>query len=228
MTDRSVMMEVAVPKQTLFKIAAEKRERLLVEAARLFAERGFNQTDVAELANRAGVSKGSIYTYFTSKEELYLYVCRDGIERSRKAVYGDIDPEWDIYRQVDHIFRQGARFVQTHPEYLILYANISSAGMERFSEQMSLDVEKYTADYLKRLIRRDMEFGIVRGDVDVNWSAFFINSLYIVFMTSLVSGHFKTRLREYLEMEGDMDEEAVQRQLRSMIHMIDRLLRPVQ
>ena len=109
--------------------------------------------DVAELACRAGVAKGSIYNYFESKEDLYLYVCRDGIERSRKAVYSDMDPDWDIYRQVDHMFRQGMQFVQAHPEYLILYANISSAGMERFSEQMSLEVEKFTADHLKRSCR---------------------------------------------------------------------------
>ncbi|RJQ87346.1 MAG: TetR/AcrR family transcriptional regulator [Desulfobacteraceae bacterium] len=216
-----------MPKETLFKIAAEKREHLLREAALLFAERGFNQTDVAELAGRAGVAKGSIYNYFENKEDLYLYVCRDGMERSRRAVYGDMDPEWDVYRQVEHIFRQGARFVLAYPEYLILYDNISSAGMDRFSEQMSLEVEKFTADYLKRLIRRDMELGRVRNDVDVNWSAFFINSLYIIFMTSLVSGHFKIRMREYLEFEGEIDKESIEKQLRSMAVMIDRLLRPV-
>ena len=216
-----------MPKDTLFKISADKRERILREAALLFAERGFNQTDMAELAVRAGVSKGSLYTYFESKEDLYLYVCRDGMERSRQAVYGDMDPEWDIYRQVEHIFRRGARFVRSFPEYLILYANISSAGMERFSGLMSLEVEKYTAEYLKRLIRRDMQRGLVRKEVDINWAAFFINSLYIVFMTSLVSGHFMIRKREYLEISGEIDDEVIESQMRSVAAMFDRLLRPV-
>jgi TetR/AcrR family transcriptional regulator len=218
---------ILMPKNTLFKIPADKRERLLREAALLFAERGFNQADVAELASRAGVAKGSIYNYFENKEDLYLYVCRDGIERSRETVYGAMDPEWDIYRQVDHIFRQGARFVRTYPEYLILYVNIASAGMERFSKLMSLQVEKFTSDYLKDLIRRDMTRGLVRNDVDINGSAFFINSLYIVFMTSLVSSHFKIRMREYMEIEGEIDDGVIETQLRSIIVMIDRLLRPV-
>jgi TetR/AcrR family transcriptional regulator len=216
-----------MPKDTLFKISADKRERILREAALLFAERGFNQTDMAELAIRAGVSKGSLYTYFESKEDLYLYVCRDGMERSRQAVYGDMDSEWNIYRQVEHIFRRGARFVREFPEYLILYTNISSAGMERFSGLMSLEVEKYTAEYLKQLIRRDMQRGLVRKEVDVNWAAFFINSLYIVFMTSLVSGHFSIRMREYLEIKGEIDDEVIESQMRSMAAMLDRLLRPV-
>jgi TetR/AcrR family transcriptional regulator len=221
------LSEEQMPKDTLFKISADKRERILREAALLFAERGFNQTDMAELAIRAGVSKGSLYTYFESKEDLYLYVCRDGMERSRQAVYGDMDHEWDIYRQVEHIFRRGARFVRAFPEYLILYTNISSAGMERFSGLMSLEVEKYTAEYLKQLIRRDMQRGLVRKEVDVNWTAFFINSLYIVFMTSLVSGHFSIRMREYLEIKGEIDDEVIESQMRSMAAMFDRLLRPV-
>lgn len=215
-----------MPKDTFSKIAADKRERLLREAALLFAERGFNQTDVAELASRAGVAKGSIYNYFDSKEDLYLYVCRDGMERSRQAVYGDLNPDWDIFRQLEHIFRQGVQFVQTYPEYLILYDNIASAGMERFSDQMSLEVEKHTADYLKALLRRDIQKGLVRDDLDVNFSAFLINSLYIVFMTSLVSSHFKIRMREYLEIEGQLNGRAVAEHLQRTTAMIDRLLRP--
>jgi AcrR family transcriptional regulator len=216
-----------VPKETFFKIADDKRERLLREAARLFAERGFNQTDMAQLASRAGVAKGSIYNYFENKEDLYLYVCRDGMRRSREAIYGRMDPGWNVYRQIEHIFRQGALFVRSHPEYLILYANISSAGMERFSVQMSREVEKYTADHLKWLIRRDMQRGLVRDDVDVNFAAFMVNSLYIIFMTSLVSSHFKLRLQEYLEMDGDFTDASLEPLIQGTTDTINNLLRPV-
>lgn len=215
-----------MPKETFYKITEDKRERILREAATLFAERGYNQTDVAQLASRAGVAKGSIYNYFDSKEDLYLYVCRDGIQRSRQAIYGDLDPDWDVYRQIEHIFYQGAKFVDSHPEYLILYANISSAGMKRFSDQMSLDVEKFTADHLKRLIRRDIEKGLIRHDVDVNFTAFWVNSLYIIFMTSLVSNHFKVRLKEYLEIDGEFTDPAIETLIRRTTGMINNLLRP--
>ena len=80
-----------MPKGTLDKIAAEKRQRVLLAAATLFAERGFAHTDMAELASRAQVAKGSLYNYFDSKEELYDYVCRYGLELSRSAVYGELD-----------------------------------------------------------------------------------------------------------------------------------------
>lgn len=215
-----------MPKETFSKIPTDKRERLLRAAARLFAERGFNQADVAELARRAGIAKGSVYNYFNNKEDLYLYVCEDGIRRSRQAVYGGLDPNWDIYRQVDHIFRQGMQFVLDYPEYLALYTNISSAGMEHFAEKLSLVVEKFTADYLKQLIRTGMQQGTVRKDLDVNLTAFLINSLYIVFMTSLVSGHFKIRMKEYLEIESRLDLATMEAHLSRTTAMIGSLLRP--
>lgn len=227
MTVWSVTLGGFVPKETFFKIADDKRERLLHEAAALFAECGFNKADVAELAARAGVSKGSIYNYFESKEDLYLYVCRDGMQRSRQAIYGELDSDWDIYQQISYIFNQGARFVSNHPEYLILYVNIASAGMERFSNQMSLEVEKYTADHFKRLILRDMEKGLVRRDVDVDVTAFTVNSMYIIFMTSLVSNHFKIRLKEYLEIEGELTGPVIETIIQRTTGMINNLLKPV-
>ena len=216
-----------MPKDTLFKIPAQKRERLLSQAAMLFAERGLNQTDMAALAGRVGIAKGSLYNYFDNKEELYLYVCRDGLERSRSAIYGTMDPAWDVYKQVDHIFREGAHFVQAHPEYLILYTNVASAGMVRFSDRISLEVEHYTADHLKQVLRRDMAAGIVRSDLDVSFTAFAINSLYIALMTSLVPGHNKIRLNEYLDITGELDSATVEALISRITAMINQMLRPI-
>jgi TetR/AcrR family transcriptional regulator len=215
-----------MPKPTFDKISPEKRERFLVEAARLFAERGFNQTDMAELASRANVAKGSVYDYFDSKEDLYLYVCRDGLERSRRAVYGGIDPSWDLYRKLRHIFRQGVKFADSYPEYVAMYVNISSAGMETFADEISLEVEKFTADYLKGLIRTAVKQGLVRKNVDVKLSAFIINSLYIMFLSSLVSRHYRIRIKEYLEIKSEPDEKTIAKHIESTISLIEGFLRP--
>jgi TetR/AcrR family transcriptional regulator len=220
--------EAGVPKQTLEKIKPAKREKLLSEAAKLFAQRGYNQADMAELATRAGVAKGSLYNYFESKQELYLYVCRDGLERSRQAVYGSLDPDWDVYRQLEHVFTQGAAFARKHPEYLILYLNVSSAGLEPFAEKLSLEVEKYTADHLKAVLARDIKRGLVRSDLNVKQAAFWINSLYIVFLASLVSRHFQIRMREYLEIKGRLSKQAVDEEIRRTVELIERVLAPLQ
>ena len=64
-----------------------KRERrkearpgeLLAAALELFVEKGFAATRADEVAKRAGVSKGTLFLYFSSKEELFKAVVRDNI-----------------------------------------------------------------------------------------------------------------------------------------------------
>lgn len=215
-----------MPKDAFFQIHPEKRDRVIQSAIALFADRGFHRTDVAEIAVRAKIGKGSIYNYFKSKEELYLHVCRYALEQSRKAVYSGIQAEWDVYRQIRHIFENGMAFVQSNPDYLRLYLNFSSAGLDEFAELLSSEVEAFTADYLKELLRRGMEAGIVRGELDVDMAAFLVNSLYIMFMVSQVSGHFHLRLKTYLDLTEDPFPEQARDIMARILDMIERMLRP--
>ncbi|MGE7909408.1 TetR/AcrR family transcriptional regulator [Lysinibacillus xylanilyticus] len=48
-----------------------KRSTILEAAIKLYSENGFAETKVAEIAKEAGVSFGTVFTYFNSKEELY-------------------------------------------------------------------------------------------------------------------------------------------------------------
>ncbi|WP_211589557.1 TetR/AcrR family transcriptional regulator [Microbispora sp. H11081] len=61
------------------------RQRLLAEATRLFAGRGFESTSVQEIVAAAGVTKGAMYHYFDSKDdllrEIYARVLRLQMER---------------------------------------------------------------------------------------------------------------------------------------------------
>ena len=52
---------------------------LLSAALDLFVEKGFAATRVEEVAKRAGVSKGTLFLYFSSKEELFKAVVRDSV-----------------------------------------------------------------------------------------------------------------------------------------------------
>jgi len=56
-------------------------EELLSAALELFVEKGFAATRTEEVAQRAGVSKGTLFIYFSSKEELFKAVVRENIVR---------------------------------------------------------------------------------------------------------------------------------------------------
>lgn len=62
---------VRVPQQ---KRSIEKKERILEAAYALFCEKGFVKTNTPEIAARAGVSIGSLYSYYPDKREIFLEV----------------------------------------------------------------------------------------------------------------------------------------------------------
>jgi AcrR family transcriptional regulator len=70
-------------------------QRLLAEATRLFAERGYDRTSVQEIVEAAGVTKGALYHYFGSKDdllhEIYGRVLRLQLQRL-EAIAGKPDP----------------------------------------------------------------------------------------------------------------------------------------
>ena len=59
---------------TTSKAKGDKRPRLVDAACAVFAEKGYASTRVADIAERAGVGKGTVYEYFSSKEELLFAV----------------------------------------------------------------------------------------------------------------------------------------------------------
>ena len=67
---------------------ATRRDELVAVATRLFAERGYHGTSMADLAEAMGVQKGSLYSLTESKQELLVAVTREGAG----AFHGALDP----------------------------------------------------------------------------------------------------------------------------------------
>jgi AcrR family transcriptional regulator len=72
---------------------ARTREALLVAARRVFAERGYGPASVEEIARTAGVSVGSVYVHFASKEALFTALVEDqtsaAVDHKSALVRGD-------------------------------------------------------------------------------------------------------------------------------------------
>lgn len=66
------------------------RDRILREAASEFAQLGFEQASINTIAERAGIGKGTIYLYFSSKRDLFIAmlqaIAQRQIEAARKAL----------------------------------------------------------------------------------------------------------------------------------------------
>ncbi len=54
----------------------EVRDRILEAAARVFAEKGYHSSTIADVVRESGLSVGAIYTYFSGKDELIRLTLR--------------------------------------------------------------------------------------------------------------------------------------------------------
>lgn len=87
-------MDPAVPKVSRPKFRRRKEERpgeITRAALAAFAEKGYDGTRVTDVARRAGVSKGLLYLYFRTKEELFKAVVKSVVSPRIEAVRRDIE-----------------------------------------------------------------------------------------------------------------------------------------
>jgi TetR/AcrR family transcriptional regulator, transcriptional repressor of aconitase len=101
---------------------AERREQILDGAQRAFARWGFEGATVNRLEQEIGLSRGAIFNYFGSKDDLFIELCRRDAERTsaqfvERGVAGvlqailDIDPDWySVYLELTRRVRTDERF----------------------------------------------------------------------------------------------------------------------
>jgi AcrR family transcriptional regulator len=217
-----------MPKDTFIQLPQDKQVRVLGAATQIFASAGFDRADVARIAQAAGVAKGSIYNYFETKDDLYLYVCQVGLKAFRDQVYGTMEPGGDIFLMVAHMFQAGARFAKENPDTVRLYLNLSSAGMDRFAEAIAPEMESFFADRFKALLGESARRGLIRPGIDVSMTAFLINNLFMTLVVAPVSRHHRIRLRAYWpEEEKAMDDDrGDDDRIRRAVGLIHNFLKP--
>jgi AcrR family transcriptional regulator len=75
-------------------VAADKKTQILEAAIRLFAENGFHSTSIQEIADAAGVAKGSTYLYFKSKDDILLSIFDNYYLKMFDDIMNAVQPGW--------------------------------------------------------------------------------------------------------------------------------------
>lgn len=101
------------------------RRKLYAAAVTLIAEQGFSATTVDEIAERAGVAKGTVYYNFASKNDLFEELLRDGVERLRDALRQAASAArargGSGVDALDAMILAGLTFIVRHPSFTQLY-----------------------------------------------------------------------------------------------------------
>jgi AcrR family transcriptional regulator len=87
-----------------------KRRQILDGARRAFLANGFDAASMNEIAREAGVSKGTLYVYFKSKEELFEAIVEAQCRQQGKEIF-TFDPAADIECELKRLGRAFSRFL---------------------------------------------------------------------------------------------------------------------
>ena len=135
-----------------------KRERILRAAIEVFAQSGYFNAKVSEIAKAAGVADGTIYLYFDGKEDLLVTIFR---EHTRNYLQS-------LERELAHVKRAEDRIriaIRHHLEALgrdRALAIVAQVELRHSLKFMSLLSQQEVADYLG-LLRKMVEAGQAEG-----------------------------------------------------------------
>ena len=125
----------------------QTRDYLLRAAAQVFAERGFHEATLDEVAAAAGYTKGAVYSNFKNKEDLFLALVEDAYASDMAAIKetleaSDVPPEARLgdfvqmmQGEIERVPNLGALYLEFH-----LYALRNPGALERLNELERADV----------------------------------------------------------------------------------------
>jgi AcrR family transcriptional regulator len=203
---------------------AERREKIMSAAVRLFSERGFERTAMEEIAERAGLSVATVYNYFRSKADICLAIYQADRELVRGAtdrVIADppADPAEAVCRLMEADFETELPFVEAGAwEALVAAAFAAQPRLAlAFVEDYGMRVEQF-----RRLLDVLRSRGAIAADADIASAAEILGGLnlshFINGMVRLRAGAAKPR-RRILDVAA---KRALRRQARQLMKGLGR------
>ena len=112
----------------------DKRDRILAAATAVFAERDFHQVSVSEVAERAGVGKGTLYLYFPTKDALQTESLRASLTGIGEQVQELAERGTSLEDTLRDIVLSILRFFWTRPHLLTVVQRFEQRSGKRTRE----------------------------------------------------------------------------------------------
>jgi AcrR family transcriptional regulator len=190
----------------LFKnLPAEKRERVFGAAAEEFAANGYGRASMNALVRAAGISKGSLFQYFGTKQGLFDSVVtmatRLAKERLRRT--RDETGEQPLRDRLAAVMRAGFGFVDAHPHLARIYFRLLQGRGAPFGAARLQALHRRSVDFIHDLLVDARSRGEVGSGIDLRRAAFVINGILQQQLLAYTTEHVDCGLGLY---RGDQQE----------------------
>jgi TetR/AcrR family fatty acid metabolism transcriptional regulator len=175
-----------------------KRDAILRAAIDVFAERGFFNAQVADVARAAGVAAGTVYLYFKSKDDLLVSIfdrsMREGLAAGRAAVADLHDPRERLRRLARaHLARLGG------DRNLAVVFQVELRQSTKFMERFSSTLLRDYLGLIREAIADGQRAGLFRGDIKPTAAA----KMLFGALDEMATNWILSRRRYSLEADAD-------------------------
>ena len=177
---------------------APKRDAILRAAIDTFAERGYFNAQVADVARAAGVAAGTVYLYFKSKDDLLISIfersMRDGLSRGRESVADLEDPPERLRRLArGHLARLG------NDRNLAVVFQVELRQSTKFMERFSSTLLRDYLGLIREAIADGQRQGLFRADIKPTSAA----KMLFGALDEMATNWILSKRRYSLEAEAD-------------------------
>ncbi|MFH1977288.1 MAG: TetR/AcrR family transcriptional regulator [Pseudomonadota bacterium] len=166
----------------------DKYHRILEAAVKVFAEQGFYQSTISQIAREAGVADGTIYLYFKNKDDIlvqfFTYKTKLVFDRFRE----EVDKADNCYDKLRNLIRRHLEEFQNDRNMAVLYQAETHQNSRLVEEQIK-EMSKLYLDIVSEIVEQGQEEGRIRKDIYVSLvKRFIIGGVDEVINTWLHSG----------------------------------------
>ncbi|HAV22642.1 MAG TPA: hypothetical protein DCX46_03955 [Bacteroidetes bacterium] len=147
----------------------QRREEILQAATKVFFEKGLQVATMDEIADAAELSKGTLYLYYKSKEDLYLGVMSIGIDILYDMFLKATERTASTLETLRSFSRAFVEFFRTHRDYYRMFHFFQNPQLHK---QVSDEMKEYCRtnnqklwDLATKILQRGVDEGLLRKDL---------------------------------------------------------------
>lgn len=166
-----------------------KKEQILEAAFEVFCAKGFHGAKMEEIAEKAGVGKGTIYEYFQNKVHLFHEMLIMQIEKYFCELEKGLDENATAVSKMGDLIKRHVTFSKGLQSIVNKFMIESSSGIDADSDIKQRMIDTYDKKFqnIKGIIKTGVENGEFREDIDIDTlSVFFFGGLTGITNTMLM------------------------------------------
>jgi AcrR family transcriptional regulator len=131
---------------------SQRREEIVKAAEKVFFTHGFEKATMDDIAEMAELSKGTLYLYYKSKEDLHMAVAHKAISLLNSITEGVMELTGNALEKLLHLGRACIQFSNTHPDHMKAIMSLEGFELQRIS---------YTIKQMQDMIIKESPVGMV-------------------------------------------------------------------